>query len=131
MVYNILHRTHKEVKPVANGKYRVPDDRSFEIFRHNLKSLMDSRGLNMKELGIALDMNTTSISRYFTERNPDLISIWRIADYFDVTIDWLLGRTTSRFDALPVKQQRIANLYSVSSEYDREVINALLKKYDV
>jgi len=116
---------------VANGKYRVPDDRSFEIFRHNLKSLMDSRGLNMKELGIALDMNTTSISRYFTERNPDLISIWRIADYFDVTIDWLLGRTTSRFDALPVKQQRIANLYSVSSEYDREVINALLKKYDV
>ena len=115
---------------MANGKYRVQDTRTFETFKKNLKALMDSHGYNMKEMGIALDMNNTSICRYFQDRNPDLISLWRIADRFNVSMDWLVGRTDSRYDALSPELQRLVNLYSRANETDKAVVDMLLSKYD-
>lgn len=41
-----------------------------------------------------LNMNQNSISRYETgERECDYATLILIADYFDVSIDYLLGRT--------------------------------------
>lgn len=41
-----------------------------------------------------LDMNQNSISRYETgEREADYATLIRFADYFNVSIDYLLGRT--------------------------------------
>ncbi len=116
---------------MANKKYRVQDDKNFDVFRKHLKGLMDSRGYNMKDLAAALELNAATISRYFGERGPDLFSAWRIADLFDVSIDWLIGRTTSRYDALPPRIAHIADLYSAATESDKAVIETLLKKYDV
>lgn len=116
---------------MANGKYRVADDRDFETFNRNLKMLMDAHGYNMKQLAIALDMNITSISRYFNGRTPDTISVWRIADHFNVTIDWLLGRSQSKFDSMSPELAKIANLYAAASASDKLVVDTLLKKYDV
>ena len=115
---------------MEQGKFRFKDEKiEFQTFQNNLKSLMQSRGYSMKALSLALNMNTTSISRYFIDRNPDLTSIWRIADHFDVSIDWLLGRTTSRYEALPANIKRIADLYAGATESDKLVIDTLLQKY--
>ena len=76
-----------------NGKFKFQDERNYEVFRQNLRMLIDSRGMTMKDLSLELNMNTTSISRYFIDRNPDAMSLWRIADYFNVSVDYLLGRT--------------------------------------
>ena len=115
---------------MQQGKFRYKDASiEFETFQKNLKMLMQSRGYTMKALSLELNMNTTSISRYFIDRNPDLTSIWRIADHFDVSIDWLLGRTTSRYELLPESIQRIADLYTAASESDKLVVDTLLSKY--
>ena len=116
---------------MANGKYAVQDGKTFDVFRARLKSLMDSHGYNIKELASALNLNSATISRYFSERGPDLFSIWRIADLFDCSIDWLVGRQTSRFETFPPNVAKVANLYSVATESDKLVIDTLLKKYDV
>ena len=51
---------------------------------------------HMSQLSIAMKLNTTqmSISRYETgKREPDLKTLILIADFFDVSIDYLLERT--------------------------------------
>lgn len=59
-----------------------------------LKELRKKRGVSQVKL--ALDLHTTqnSISRYETgERQADYDMLIAIADYFGVSIDYLLGRT--------------------------------------
>lgn len=51
---------------------------------------------HMSQLSLAMKLNTTqmSISRYETgKRKPDLKTLILIADFFDVSIDYLLERT--------------------------------------
>lgn len=59
-----------------------------------LKELRKSRGISQLKLAIDLNMNQNSISRYETgEREADYATLILFADYFDVSADYLLGRT--------------------------------------
>ncbi len=59
-----------------------------------LQELRKKRKISQIRLAIDLDMNQNSISRYETgEREADYATLIRIADYFNVSIDYLLGRT--------------------------------------
>ncbi len=62
------------------------------IFR--LKELRQKRHISQVTLAIDLNMNQNSISRYETEtREADYKTLIAFADYFHVSIDYLLGRT--------------------------------------
>lgn len=59
-----------------------------------LKELRKKKGLS--QLRLATDLNTTqnTISRYETgEREPGIDELIKIADYFNVSVDYLIGRT--------------------------------------
>lgn len=59
-----------------------------------LKELRESRGISQLKLALDLELNQNSISRYETgTREADYATLIRIADYFDVSIDYLLERT--------------------------------------
>ncbi len=59
-----------------------------------LKELRKSRGISQLKLAIDLNMNQNSISRYETgEREADYATLILFADYFDVSVDYLLERT--------------------------------------
>ena len=59
-----------------------------------LKELRISKGISQLKLAMDLSMNQNSISRYENgQREADYATLIRIADYFDVSIDYLLGRT--------------------------------------
>ncbi len=59
-----------------------------------LKALRKSRGISQLKLALDLNMNQNSISRYETgEREADYATLIRLADYFGVSVDYLLGRT--------------------------------------
>ena len=59
-----------------------------------LKELRKSRGISQLKLAIDLNMNQNSISRYENgEREADYATLVRFADYFDVSVDYLLERT--------------------------------------
>lgn len=62
------------------------------VFR--LKELRVKKGLSQMRLAIELNMNQNTISRYETgKREADYKTLIQLADYFDVSIDYLLGRT--------------------------------------
>ncbi len=59
-----------------------------------LKSLRRSRNISQLKLAMDLNMNQNSISRYENgEREADYTTLIRLADYFGVSVDYLLGRT--------------------------------------
>lgn len=59
-----------------------------------LKELRLQRGMSQLRLAMELDMNQNSISRYETgEREADYATLIKFADYFNVSVDYLLERT--------------------------------------
>ena len=58
-----------------------------------LKELLQRRNISQLKLAIDLNMNQNSISRYENlEREADYETLIKFADYFDVSLDYLLGR---------------------------------------
>lgn len=59
-----------------------------------LKELRKQKGISQLKLAMDLGMNQNSISRYENlEREADYYTLIAFADYFNVSIDYLLGRT--------------------------------------
>lgn len=64
------------------------------VFIFRLKEVRKKKNISQLKLAMDLDMNQNSISRYETgEREADYATLIRFADYFGVSIDYLLGRT--------------------------------------
>ena len=59
-----------------------------------LKAIRLQKGITQLKLAMDLNMNQNSISRYENgEREADYKTLIAFADYFHVSIDYLLGRT--------------------------------------
>ena len=59
-----------------------------------LKELRKQKGISQLKLAVDLNTNQNTISRYETgEREPGIAELIKIADYFNVSIDFLVGRT--------------------------------------
>lgn len=66
-------------------------------FSNRLISLRKEHGLTQEELAKIIKKTRSSVSGYETEgKEPDMETICLMADYFDVSSDYLLGRTDER-----------------------------------
>ena len=67
-------------------------------FGEILASLREERGIYQKERAAILKVSVGTVSNY--ENNihfPDQEALLQLADYFGVTVDYLLGRTSYRY----------------------------------
>lgn len=65
-----------------------------EKMKFRLKELRKMRKISQLKLALDLNMNQNTVSRYENlEREADYETLIKIADYFDVSLDYLLGRT--------------------------------------
>jgi len=61
--------------------------------QENLKRLRTIKGLTQNDLADFLQINRTTYANYEQgRREPDYITISKLADFYDVSIDLLLGR---------------------------------------
>ena len=59
-----------------------------------LKEIRKQRGVTQLKLAMGLNISQNTISRYETgEREADYTTLIRLADYFNVSLDYLLERT--------------------------------------
>lgn len=104
----------------------------------NLRELRKNRKITMKELGSALNLAESTISLYENgQRQPDFETITKIANYFNVTIDYLMGRenAVSPPQQEPPQQEntvRIIGRGGVVKEYkvterERKMFEAMLE----
>ena len=63
-----------------------------EIFAKRLKELRTDKKLNYLELAKELNVNYTTISRWENQlRVPNIIELKKIAEFFGVSADYLIG----------------------------------------
>ena len=61
-----------------------------------LKEIRKAKGISQLKMAMDLNTNQNTISRYETgEREPGINELIKIADYFNVSIDYLLERTNN------------------------------------
>ena len=59
-----------------------------------LKELRRARRITQLKLAMDLNLTQNTVSRYETgEREPGIAELVRIADYFHISVDYLLERT--------------------------------------
>ena len=62
-------------------------------FGDRIKNLREDAELNQTELASAINATQRKISYWESGKiEPDISSLWSIADFFEITIDELLGR---------------------------------------
>lgn len=99
-------------------------------FGERLSMLIESHGYTVKTLSEEIGMTQATLSRYTTGgRNPDISYILKIAEFFQVSVDWLLGLNDDRYESLPQDVAELVDLYTLASAADRKVIQVVLEKY--
>lgn len=59
-----------------------------------LKEIRKSKGISQLKMAMDLNTNQNTISRYETgEREPGINELIKIADYLNISVDYLLERT--------------------------------------
>ncbi len=102
----------------------------FSAFQKNLRHLIDSHGLTVKGLAGEVNISHITISRYLNgHREPELKYVLALAQYFRVSIDWLLGFSDDRYEVLPQESRELITLFNKASPDDRRVVGAVLSKY--
>ena len=68
-------------------------------FNERLRYLIDCEEIKLKDLAPKLCLSASTLSNYTQGiREPDYDTLRRIADYFGVSIDYLLGHETPAVD---------------------------------
>ena len=107
-------------------------------FYENLKALRKARGLSQSELAEKLGVSTGLIGMYETNgRKPSYEMLELIADYFNVDLDYLIGRTdkttvlTKDMETIQALQEQLRDnpaigmLLSAAKDLSEDDINAL------
>ena len=63
------------------------------LFAERLKDLMEEYNLNQVRLAEKVGVRQNTISAWLLKKKePCIVSLWLLADFFDVDIDYLVGR---------------------------------------
>lgn len=115
---------------------------AMNFFSVRLKKLRESAGLTQSQLGEELDVSRGSIGYYEkSERIPDIEFLKKTADYFKVSLDYLMGQSDNLLPEGGSIQERfflsdkaIENLDTFSKSFDLktkvllvDILNALLE----
>lgn len=97
----ILHLIEREVVMVK-GNGRKPKEKRYDstfatILRELLRVEKEDKGVKLEDVAKALGVTRQSLAQYRDGNNiPDVVLLSRMADYFGVSTDYLLGRTSNK-----------------------------------
>lgn len=77
-----------------------------------LKELRKSKNITQLDVATAIGVSPQVLSRYERgEREPDYKTLCKLADFFGVSVDELLGRTPQLFDDARVPKTEVQDLF--------------------
>lgn len=106
----------------------------------NIKQLREREGLQQNDFAKKIGVSNVVLSRYESdERKPDYDTLQKIADYFEVSTDYLLGREEKKspswgdeaeFEAW-MKDPQVYKLYKEFSESPEDLRERLLAVWEI
>jgi len=101
---------------------------SKNIFGDRLKQLRTNKDMTGEELGKIFNVTKVAISNWEScRRFPDQDTLINIADFFNVSVDYLLGRTDEKS---PISNEELIEMQKFTNNND-EVINLMKKLYEL
>jgi len=75
-----------------------------------IKELCKKRGITLQDLAEKTDMSINSLYKWRTS-TPSVDKLKKVADYFDVSIDYLMGRDTSEMQKLDPEEDKLVVMF--------------------
>lgn len=102
----------------------------------NLRSLRLSKGISQQQLADVIGTTQQSINKYENHSTePDIETLGKLADYFETTVDYLIGHQTGDVNAgqdaplLTREEREMLEGYRCLSRTERESIRLIIKNY--
>lgn len=120
-----------------------------DYFVNTLKDLILINNLSIKSFSEAIGINRRSITWWFHSRSPKLESLIKIADFFNCSIDYLVGKTDdihfhpqshisdffTRYSTLKTKNQltdyRIAKLCNIRTSTIAKWKDGVIPEFEI
>ncbi len=103
----------------------------------NLKKLREESNITQKQLADIIGVSQQSINKYENHNiEPDIETLIRIADYFDTTVDYLIGRkdceeNTFSSNALPNNEKKLlASYHSLTNAQKQALLQLVVTMHD-
>lgn len=106
-------------------------------FGEFLAKLRKEKGYYQKEVAAYLNVTVATISNYEKGVHlPDLVTLVKLADFYDVSTDYLLQRTKYKASIRTLNKRlsadyTISDLMNTTLQLDRHNMHALLDYYDL
>lgn len=95
----------------------------------NLKLIRNNRGISQQTLANTIGTTQQSINMYENHKiEPDINTLISLADYFDVTVDYLIGRTDENNQPLSDSNSLLSK-YSKLNKSEKICIDTLIDTY--
>lgn len=98
-----------------------------QTIAENIKTIAKSKGIQVKAMLMALNMATTTLQNMLKSM-PKADTLAKIADYLDVSVDYLLGRQVSTPE-LSETESELLSLFRACPDADKENIILLARSF--
>lgn len=89
---------------------------------NRILDLREDRDLRQLDVSIATGIDQRTLSNYETEKtNPDSYAILKLADFFDVSADYLLGRSNSKTPSVEMLMKKLQCIQNELSQLYEEL----------
>lgn len=80
---------------------------------NRIRELREDRDLRQLDVSIATGIDQRTLSNYETEKtSPDSYAIIKLADFFEVSADYLLGRSNSKTPSVELLMKEVQSIQS-------------------
>ncbi|MBQ8944414.1 MAG: helix-turn-helix transcriptional regulator [Clostridia bacterium] len=99
----------------------------------NLKLLRNEHKISQQKLAEAVGVSQQSINKYENQSvEPEIAVLIKIADYFSVSVDYLIGRTSSpdfNVSSLTKDEKMLLSSYKHLNKNEKEIIKLVLENH--
>lgn len=103
----------------------------------NIRALREEAGISQRQLGEAIGLTQQSINQYENHNiEPDIKTLIAIADYFNTSVDYVVGHTDERRPVervypyeLNEAESQLLDGYRTLSAKKRSSINQIIENY--
>lgn len=100
----------------------------------NLKKLRNELGISQQALAEKIGVSQQSINKYENHGvEPDITTLISIADFFNVTVDYLIGRASDKSDIpdkLTETERSLVREYKKLSSTEKACIKAVIAEFN-
>ena len=97
----------------------------------NLKKLRNQKGISQQTLASEIGISQQSINKYENHNiEPDINTLIALANYFNTTVDYLIGRTDDLKETCNINETTVNGYKNLSSK-QKECIQTIINAFNI